>query len=155
MWIPFPLSINPNSHADHENGPCKSMHVVCTCMNEQTARYINELEEICMLHACRHIELYHLQHSTAFPNPSKKCDTPRPSASPPPATPWPRPRWGALFMDPKQHISICILLGYQYLNGLHYEGVYVEYPYPNLCLFGPALLFSLWEPKRKPRDLNF
>ena len=32
--------------------------------------------------------------------------------------------------DPKKHISISILWGYPYLNGLHYKGVYMGYTYP-------------------------
>ena len=42
--------------------------------------------------------------------------------------------------DPQKHISISILRGYPYLNGLHYKTVYMGYPYPNfsLCVFlGP------------------
>ena len=35
---------------------------------------------------------------------------------------------------PKKHISISILWGYPYLNGLHYKGVYMGYPYPYVCL---------------------
>ena len=36
--------------------------------------------------------------------------------------------------DPQKHFSISILLGYPYLIGLHYKGVYMGYAYPNLWL---------------------
>ena len=39
-----------------------------------------------------------------------------------------------MYEGPKMHISISILWGYPYLNGLHYKGVYMAYPYPNFCL---------------------
>ena len=38
-----------------------------------------------------------------------------------------------VFRDPKKHISISILWGYPYLDGLHYKGVYMGYPYPNFA----------------------
>ena len=43
---------------------------------------------------------------------------------------------GPVNRDPKKHISKSILKGCPYLNGLHYKGVYMGYPYPNFCLCG-------------------